>query len=1004
VEASRQVIGTTLSHYRIVDKLGHGGMGEVYRAEDTKLKRQVALKVLPTDLARDAEGLARFQREAEAVAALNHPHIVTIFSVEEDSGTHFLTMELVEGETLDRLIPEKGMELDQVFELAIPLTDALSVAHGRGIVHRDLKPGNVMVTDEGRVKVLDFGLAKLLGEASELGVSPEAATEALTEAGKVMGTVPYMSPEQVQGKPMDHRSDIFSMGILLYEMATGNRPFSGETSADLISSILRDTPDSVTELKVELPHHLGRIVRHCLEKDPNRRYQSALDIRNELEDLSQEIASGTIHSETAAISAAVPVRPSGVRKWVLGGAVTVAALVAVVFGWRLLMPSGAPSPVGVSGSEEAALGEPAGASLAVLYFDNLSGDPEIDWLRSGLTDMLVTDLSQSPELRVLSTDRLYQILSELRMLDERITSFEVVSEVARRAGATRVITGSFAKLGETIRISLKIQEAATGEILEARSVDASAPEDIFARVDDLSRSIRQVIEPPERPIVVADRDLKDVSTSSVLAYRRFVEAEERHYQLHEQEAIELYKQAVEEDPTFAMAWAKLATTHNNLGMVAEGREYADTAMQHLDRLTEPERAYVEGRYYGQTLETYPQAIETYTRTLERYSHMTSLSNNLGLLYSDVWLLDEAIATLEQGIEYGDTFPGTYHSLAQLYFAKGDEDRAFEILDAFLERHPDSFGTYSTIADLRLTVGELDAVEAAIGRAEEIQPGWIASIFNQFQLDFLRGDWEAAEASVDRFGSLPFPFAKSAENGLRAVLRLNQGRSADAVALIEASVDSWPGPGAGRAQSRVQASATYLWLGDPQKALEHARAARQEDRGNNSDFVGQALEALAQQDLGQERRADLLLDELGRRVDALPGSSTQLMVHEMRGRLDLERGKVDEAIAELEQAESLLPHLNGNGPRVAYVLGRAYREAGRSAEAERKFHEVVDAWSTRTFLAFEFVRSHYELGRLLEQRGETAEAREHYQEFLDYWGSGDFDRENVEYAREFLAGT
>ena len=996
------MIGTTLGHYRIAKKLGHGGMGEVYLAEDTKLKRQVALKILPTDLASDPEALARFQREAEAVAALNHPHIVTIFSVEEDSGTHFLTMELVEGESLNRIIPDNGMDLEQVFELAIPLTDALSTAHAKGIVHRDLKPANVMVTEEGRVKILDFGLAKLLGKAAELGVSPDASTEALTEAGKIMGTVPYMSPEQVQGRPLDHRSDIFSMGVLLYEMATGNRPFGGETSADLISSILRDTPDSVSDLKVDLPHHLGRIVRHCLDKDPNRRYQSALDVRNELEDLRQEIASGTIHSETAVQPAVALARPSGRRKWAVGGAIALVALATLLASWLFLRPKSTPTSASGPPSEATATLATAIPSLAVLYFDNLSGDSELDWLRSGLTDMLVTDLSQSPDLRVLSTDRLYQILSDLRKLDERITSFEVVSEVAQQADAARVITGSFAKLGETIRISIKIQDAATGEILEARSVDAIAPEDIFARVDDLSRSIRQIVEPPERPVVVADRDLEDVSTSSVLAYRRFVEAEKLHYQLREQEAIDLYKQAAEEDPNFAMAWAKLATSHSNMGMIAESREFADKAMQHLDRLTEPERAYVEGRYYGQTLETYPQAIETYARTLERYPHLTGLSNNLGVLYNTVWMLDEAIATFEQGIQYGDTFPGTYHDLAQAHLGKGDPDRAFEILDDYLERFPDSFATYTAIADFHLSLGELHAAEAAIRRAEEIQPGWLGTIFDQFQLVYLRENWSAAEASLERFGALPYPFAKSAEKGLEALLRLTQGRSAEAIALAEASVDAWSQPGAGRAQSQFQTAAIHLLVGDPQKALEHARAARQEDRGTITDFDGHALEALAQQALGQERRADLLLEELVRRVDALPGSATQLVVHEVQGRLSLKRGEIEAAIAELERAEDLLPYLYGNGPRIAFALGEAYREAGRSADAERKFRQVADSWSTHIFQPAEFVRSHYELGRLLERRGDSAEARAYFEKFIEYWGNGDIDRDKVEYAGAFLA--
>ena len=231
------MLGETISHYRILDKLGKGGMGEVYLAEDTTLKRKVALKVLPPELASSQERLERFQREAESLASLNHPNIVTIHTVEEDDGVRFLTMEWVEGQTLADLVEKGGLPLEKIFEIATPLADALAVAHSKGIVHRDLKPGNVMVTNEGRVKVLDFGLAKLLEEEPDL-VATEMATEALTRDGIAMGTIPYMSPEQVQGKAVDHRSDIFSLGIVLYEMSTGQLPFEGETSADLISSIL----------------------------------------------------------------------------------------------------------------------------------------------------------------------------------------------------------------------------------------------------------------------------------------------------------------------------------------------------------------------------------------------------------------------------------------------------------------------------------------------------------------------------------------------------------------------------------------------------------------------------------------------------------------------------------------------------------------------------------------------------------------------------------------------
>ncbi|MGB6002668.1 MAG: protein kinase, partial [Thermoanaerobaculia bacterium] len=287
------MVGQTLSHYKILDKLGAGGMGEVYLAEDTTLKRQVALKVLPPELAASQDRLERFQREAETLAALDHPNIVHIYSVEEADGVRFLTMQLVEGKRLSDLIPKSGMPLERIFKFAIPLADALAAAHEKGVIHRDLKPGNIMVTNDGRVKVLDFGLAKLRPELDP-GEATALPTEPLTDEGRILGTVPYMSPEQLEGRELDARTDVFSLGIVLYEMATGERPFRGDSSVSIISSIIRDTPREIDTLRPELPHHLARIIRHSLEKEPQRRYHSALDVRNELEDLKTESASGEV--------------------------------------------------------------------------------------------------------------------------------------------------------------------------------------------------------------------------------------------------------------------------------------------------------------------------------------------------------------------------------------------------------------------------------------------------------------------------------------------------------------------------------------------------------------------------------------------------------------------------------------------------------------------------------------------------------------------------------------
>ena len=282
----------TLGPYRIVGPLGAGGMGEVLLAEDSKLGRQVALKVLPQAMAADPERRGRFEREARAVAALNHPNIITIYAVDEQDGVPFLAMELVVGKTLTEVIPRQGMPLEQLLQVGIPLADAVGAAHQRGITHRDLKPANVMITDEGRVKVLDFGLAKLREESPLDGLTATIAAAPVTGDGRIVGTVAYMSPEQAQGKPVDARSDVFSLGILLFEMATGDKPFKGDTNMSVLSAIIKDTPSSVTELRQDLPRDVGRILRRCLAKDPDDRYQTAKELRNDLRLLKEDLDSG----------------------------------------------------------------------------------------------------------------------------------------------------------------------------------------------------------------------------------------------------------------------------------------------------------------------------------------------------------------------------------------------------------------------------------------------------------------------------------------------------------------------------------------------------------------------------------------------------------------------------------------------------------------------------------------------------------------------------------------
>ncbi|HXY10710.1 MAG TPA: serine/threonine-protein kinase, partial [Terriglobales bacterium] len=424
------LVGRTVAHYRISAVIGAGGMGEVYRATDTRLGRDVALKVLPLDMARDPERLARFQREARAVAALNHPNVVTVYSVEQSNNVHFITMELIEGQPLERLISANGLPPDRIIEIAGAIAEALAAAHEKGIVHRDLKPANVMVTNEGRVKVLDFGLAKDISADTAKDATMTSAGH--TQSGMVMGTPAYMSPEQVSGRPLDHRSDIFSLGVVLHEMATGRRPFEGHSSAELISSILRDTPPTVTDVRPELPSDLARVIRRCLEKDPRYRVQTARDVSNEFRELARASA-----------------RPSS-------------------------LPMATSRAIAAADSSGARADE--GFWVAVLPFKCSGSNQDLAALGEGLTDDIVTNMSKFSYLRVIARSSTAQYAQQT--VDVRTA--------AKELGARYVMEGSIRQAGTKVRIAVQLVDASTGASLWAETYDrVFTPESMLDVFDDV---------------------------------------------------------------------------------------------------------------------------------------------------------------------------------------------------------------------------------------------------------------------------------------------------------------------------------------------------------------------------------------------------------------------------------------------------------------------------------------------------------------------------------------
>jgi TolB-like protein/tRNA A-37 threonylcarbamoyl transferase component Bud32/Flp pilus assembly protein TadD len=545
--------GVRLGPYEILAPLGAGGMGEVYRARDSKLGREVAIKVLPEALAHDPERLARFEREARSLAALNHPGIVTIYAVEQSTDTRFLAMELVEGESLDTAIAPGGFPLPRFFDVAVPLAEALSAAHERGIVHRDLKPANVMITREGRVKVLDFGLAKLAAPDSGPNATDiETVSRAeLTGEGKVFGTVAYMSPEQARGARIDARSDVFSLGVVLYEMLTGERPFKGSVSADLISSILRDQPPPVNEIRSDLPPHLSRILRRCIEKDPRDRYQTSRDVYNELKDLRAETSSAPKSEPAVTRPASGPVTPAGVRApsgrraWAFG--IVALLLLGMLYAARRFAPRHEPSRAPEAGAESHAI-----RSIAVLPLDNYSGDASQDYFAEGMTDELTADLATISQLRVISRGSAMQFGGKNR---------PPTPEIARVLNVDAVVEGSVHRAGDKVRITAQLIDARADRHLWARSFERSS-RDVLALQDELASAIAREIDvqltPAERSRLGSARQVNPEAYDRYLKGRYFLN---RPSDENVTKAITLFEETVKLDPKLAPAFAGLSDAY-----------------------------------------------------------------------------------------------------------------------------------------------------------------------------------------------------------------------------------------------------------------------------------------------------------------------------------------------------------------------------------------------------------------------------------------------------------